>query len=73
MSVNRGRGRRATKGIQRAEVDVIGEVGSILTGKDGTHWEVIEQDNSGAGRRGKQNILRESPGPTSIPKRQILE
>lgn len=73
MSVNRGRGRRATKGIQRAEVDVIGEVGSILTGKDGTRWEVIEQDNSGAGRRGKQNILRESPGPTSLPKRQIVE
>ena len=34
---------------------------------------LVQQPQNEVGRYGRQNILRESPGPTSLPKRKIVE
>lgn len=40
---------------------------------DGTEWEVVEPNVIRSGRIGANNILREQPGPTSFPKRKIVQ
>ncbi|XP_068233574.1 uncharacterized protein [Palaemon carinicauda] len=53
-------------------LDVQTTVTTILTGKDGTRWESIDQNPANAGRITAQNIIRETPGPTSVAKRQVF-
>lgn len=49
------------------------ESNSNVIGNDGTVWNVVQQQEKETGRYGAHNILRESPGPTSLPKRKIVE
>ncbi len=67
------RGRGMNESTQRAATAVLGEIETVLTGKDGTQWEIIEPNKNGTGRFGAQNILQELPGPTSLAKWQIIE
>ena len=47
------------------------QIGTIFTGKDGTQWEVISRAEPG--RTAEQNVMRETPGPTSYAKRRIIQ
>nr|XP_040575451.1 uncharacterized protein LOC121124360 [Lepeophtheirus salmonis] len=49
------------------------EANSTVTARGGTKWDIVQQPDSETGRYGVHNILRESPGPTSLPKRKIVK
>ena len=45
----------------------------MYTGKDGTVWSIQTGDEQNVGRISQQNVLKDSPGPTSFAKRNITE
>lgn len=59
---------------KKRRMDVITpQIGTIFTGKDGTKWEVISTADTETGRTAEQNVMRETPGPTSYAKRRIIQ
>ena len=46
---------------------------NIITGKDGTRWEEMSSNDPQVGRLGQHNILKDIPGSTSLPRRQLVE
>ncbi|KAM4044377.1 uncharacterized protein ACNLHF_008365 isoform 1-T1 [Anomaloglossus baeobatrachus] len=49
-----------------------GESPGILVSADGIQWKPLEIGENLPGRREKQNILREAPGPTGYARRNII-
>lgn len=47
--------------------------GDVLIGKGGVRWQVTSSQDQQVGRTAQHNVMKESPGPTSLPKRTIVE
>lgn len=65
----------STKGQKKRDKSFLSKlpVGSVVDAPDGTKWRVIQTNESSAGRRGQQNVLKDVPGPSPYAKRHVTD